>query len=307
MCDPLMEKSRLQNLLGDLPKLLIEPPSKSFTCFPKLPIELRYKIWSYASRVPQKVKLCITTNDYSAVAILGGPKTPAILHGCFESRKVALKFYTLCRQEIVPGSELLDNIKTHRRSMYVNFDIDRFRITGDSTLRPPPDPILFGYSRPSYRYTYSLDIMRQIRLVELEIDTISKPRERWTYQITRLWKVLGIGQSLQELILVHKSSPFGDTRSFKVESFKGHLKLDRWRDKQLLKLTTLLMVLGQYFGDEQDDTAEVRVIGVDIAWDALAEVECCPGYIKNGKCFREKGNMEENAEYLLYLSASGLL
>jgi hypothetical protein len=186
---------------------------------------LRYKIWSYASRVPQKVKLCITTNDYSAVAILGGPKIPAILHGCFESRKVALKFYTLCRQEIVPGSELLDNIKTHRRSMYVNFDIYRFRITGDSILRPPPDPILFGYSRPSYRYTYSLDIVRQIHLVELEIDTISKPRERWTCQITRLWEVL---------------------------------------------------------------------------------VECCPGYVKNGKCFREKGNMEENAEYLLYVSASGL-
>ncbi|KAE9365525.1 hypothetical protein N431DRAFT_353210 [Stipitochalara longipes BDJ] len=295
-------KSRLQDLLESLPKLLVEPQSKTFTCFPKLPIELRIRIWNHACRVPQKVKLRITINDYSALAIRGGPKTPAPLHVCFESRKVALQHYTLCRQILVPGSELLNNIKTRRRSMYVNFEVDNFRIMSDSILRPRRDILSIKSSRPSYRYTYNLDILKEIRFLELEVERIKKPREHWRYQIIRLWTTLGISQSLQHLKLVHLSSPWAETRKFKGESVGGHMYVNTRKDKYFARVTTLLLEL------VGEDVAEARPLRVDVGWDILTEVEFCPTFTINGECCREKGeHKEEGAEYRSYLKASGLL
>ena len=53
-----IKRTRLQNLLIDLPKLNfpLSPPT-TFTVFLKLPLELRNKIWKDAAMVPRDINL----------------------------------------------------------------------------------------------------------------------------------------------------------------------------------------------------------------------------------------------------------
>lgn len=68
------------------------PPSTVFTKFPELPTELRRKIWAFASRQPRSIELMYAWVDRE---FLNLKHPPAVLHACFESREVALYFYTL--------------------------------------------------------------------------------------------------------------------------------------------------------------------------------------------------------------------
>jgi hypothetical protein len=82
-------------------------PADSFTSFPKLPAEVRLKIWSLALPGPRVITIA---PDYSSAPEFFDPEhphstrykaractkpVPALLHCSFESRAVALKSYEL--------------------------------------------------------------------------------------------------------------------------------------------------------------------------------------------------------------------
>jgi hypothetical protein len=88
----------------------------TFTCFSKLHIELRMKIWEHA-RFPRVIKFNSKTIgfgrfgrcDLSVVAA----KTPAILQVNYESRQVALGFYELSFKHI-----------RDKRPVYIDYRVD---------------------------------------------------------------------------------------------------------------------------------------------------------------------------------------
>ncbi|KAE8441135.1 hypothetical protein EG329_005847 [Mollisiaceae sp. DMI_Dod_QoI] len=111
---PMIPMSRVQGLLSTLPKLQLDclgPPTK-FTCFPQLATELRIKIWRYASHnEPRTLRLS------NSIALRHPqPDAPGVLGACAESRHEALAFYKPCTERT----------DTESRTVYVNFDIDRF-------------------------------------------------------------------------------------------------------------------------------------------------------------------------------------
>jgi hypothetical protein len=73
-------------------------PCSIFTCFPKLPIELRHKIWKYASFVTRNICVSVMEMgtidhidddyllvDFDPFIYSTGSAHPSILHACHES------------------------------------------------------------------------------------------------------------------------------------------------------------------------------------------------------------------------------
>lgn len=117
---------------NDQPHAQVDVKSGDFTCFPRLPLELQRKIWSYAA-IPQSRAIQIETkSDRDAEGNLTGlynfsyqsatKCSPTSLLGvCHESRTIALQNY--------PYSEFLD------RPLFYNPDIDILWARGDPLSR----------------------------------------------------------------------------------------------------------------------------------------------------------------------------
>jgi 2EXR family len=83
----------------------LPPPLTTFTCFGRLPAELRVLIWELARHGPRVVRLAWSKDPPKAPSWSRFPELyranyssapiPAMLHACSESRQVALKWYQL--------------------------------------------------------------------------------------------------------------------------------------------------------------------------------------------------------------------
>jgi len=64
----------------------------TFTIFPRLPIELRFKVWENASMATRTLELVYLINDRRFYTL---QPVPAVLHTCRESRRVGKRIYHL--------------------------------------------------------------------------------------------------------------------------------------------------------------------------------------------------------------------
>src|SRR6187402_1196555 len=107
--------SRLRSLLSTLPKLVVDlSEEKTFLYFNKLPVELRVKIWRFASRNnPRSIGLRrLTRMSYAQ------PNDPGILSACKESRHEGLAYYTACRERVHTSRTRVDTDGTHTIEAY---------------------------------------------------------------------------------------------------------------------------------------------------------------------------------------------
>jgi len=95
--------SRFRDLLEQLPKLTVTELSAPpiFTCFPKLPLELRNKIWKHACYQPRDINFPMVLKwqhegERPSRTIILRSRNPAVLCTTFESREEAKKHYALC-------------------------------------------------------------------------------------------------------------------------------------------------------------------------------------------------------------------
>ncbi|KAF8858669.1 hypothetical protein BDZ45DRAFT_689865 [Acephala macrosclerotiorum] len=122
--------SRLSVLLSSLLKLQttnigVFIPT-TFTCFSKLPIELRFKIWRFASfNNPQIIPLHIKVEQTASLPI------PAILLACHESRGLALQMYIPCQERFNTWEN------NSHRTQYINFAVDVLRHEKKTSFEPP--------------------------------------------------------------------------------------------------------------------------------------------------------------------------
>jgi hypothetical protein len=79
-----------------------ENSSPTFTLFPKLPTELRLKIWKYALPGPRAIKVQRGWPTFSH-RIRAVAKPPAVLQTNSESRQLAMRFYELSFNNAIKG------------------------------------------------------------------------------------------------------------------------------------------------------------------------------------------------------------
>ncbi|KAG4436905.1 hypothetical protein IFR05_007593 [Cadophora sp. M221] len=122
---------RLQNLLGQLPQLDLNPKSltlKEFTFFPQLPLELRQTIWGIEANDHRRFFELSNQNgaiftpcaDVSGIEGRSAQHTiPTILHISHESRAEALRYFTPCYDQWARGT------------VYINFNNDTLVLDED--------------------------------------------------------------------------------------------------------------------------------------------------------------------------------
>ena len=164
--------------MEQLPRLAVQdlsvPPT--FTCFPDLPLELRNKIWMRACLEPRTFTLAVKTDHKFGRTVQGWLPNPSVLSVNFESREEAKKHYEFCAQS--KGNPDAFSLKTS--GIYLNFDVDRFRISDRSTFFMEPQPVL-GFFIPrhinalqarasrSKGHIFVADISKKVKFVESKV------------------------------------------------------------------------------------------------------------------------------------------
>jgi len=186
-----------------------KPPTtlKEFTCFQRLPLELREQIWEYASH-HARVVLVDYREKYPGICLwnMANNFPPAILKVNSEARRVGLKYY------------ILVDITTGRKT-YVNFDVDIIYL---ATL---PEISLSDYHGNDWTSGWvKEDLLKKLRRLAVPIDTMV-PGFFSKGMCYDLMDLLGPdGKYLEELILVDEDRA-GDSST---ERFMIPLKRNDW-------------------------------------------------------------------------------
>lgn len=107
-----------------------------FHPFPRLPAELRTRIWELAQAEPRVVEIRVKRSEgtWGDIKHISSPtKSPALLHACRESRRCALK-QSLYQKAFTLG--------TRPRYTWVNFELDMISIKPISFSHLEPEKAL---------------------------------------------------------------------------------------------------------------------------------------------------------------------
>jgi hypothetical protein len=227
--------TRLQQLCSLLPKLSVSvlPPRQleAFTLFPKLPIEIRLKIWGVTASVARDVTLApknLITNRLNCQSL-----HPAIMHTCKESRQEGKRHYELCPETCFRRRF---GFRLPVSGTWINFSVDRFVIPGYCSLYP--------YSRMNYEQNIfeKIQHLMFIRFPTKHIERVMK-QILWLLQLPGLRQFTAISRREDaESLLVQRGAPsfYKDFNCLRATSESRLLT----RDLFLLELKTLAMKEG---------------------------------------------------------------
>ncbi|PVH70508.1 hypothetical protein DL98DRAFT_540777 [Cadophora sp. DSE1049] len=169
---------RLKSLMTQLSKLDLHhgtPILKKFTLFPKLPLELRLKIWGFAANVERIVSLSFTLDgqawvDVSRLTIRNENRAqcsvPAVLHICSESRKEGLRYYTACWDKcaghnnyINLNTDILCVVENWAKAVIRQFNSAQLALPA-ANLTQPTAPLLL-----SERWNLDESVLRHVQTV----------------------------------------------------------------------------------------------------------------------------------------------
>ncbi|KAL5325436.1 hypothetical protein ACEPPN_006561 [Leptodophora sp. 'Broadleaf-Isolate-01'] len=218
---------RLKHLLGQLSQLDLDrksPTLKSFTLFPKLPLELRLMIWAIVANENQRwVEISYQHGDlFTPCADLSGIErrsaqysVPTIFHVSHESRTEALRYYTPCYDQWTRGY------------VYINFNADSLIIDQDcvATALERFDEIKGRYPRlpPVQSGSWTLDTttLKKFR-------TVCLARRLDLYGRGFRWTRLNTDTSLRSIGRIFELFPSMEELTFaEQEKFVERRTLDR--------------------------------------------------------------------------------
>jgi hypothetical protein len=206
--------------IGDSSENAEEP---KFECFPKLPLELRLKIWKALCFIPRNVGLWAKPlgaddfwNDFGELERLFKFVTnlgaPAILHTCREAREEGLKYCTLAfgddRWGHVPALAAHVHFPLDPK-FYFNFDIDV------PCLVPSNDPTFSDVLRKMPKNVARQDI--RLNILAVEAKWLSRA-VRKAPSIARNLRALG----MKELVLYWPPLGSMDEFSENSQSWRGY-------------------------------------------------------------------------------------
>jgi hypothetical protein len=159
------------------------PSDEVFTCFPRLPLELRLKVFWRTLPGPRIVRLVFKERDYSynnRSGVLSDMESyatiPVILHVCKESREEALRQYQL---QFAIGS--------HLPNVYFNFKIDTLYFGPLEDRFGPGCPLYVGKGQDEIRYF--VEQARREDMAKVQFLAVGT-RTRWNYGNRRLLKAI---------------------------------------------------------------------------------------------------------------------
>ena len=172
----------------------------TFHLFPRLPIEIRLRIWKLAGPKPVIVKQAKALGYKPLYTIMHPRPTPAVLHVCQESRKEFLyredeaanegKNHALYRQAFPSTNGLM---------CHFSFEVDTLHLTSVREVEShdwPNGPRLYG--RGSFKARLDLaekDVIRELRFLAVDMSLIQQLE-------TVFFKSLARYQKLEELIFL---------------------------------------------------------------------------------------------------------
>jgi len=226
------ENTRFTALLSQLPKLTIPlplQPLETFTLFPRLPIDIRVKIWKLMSTQPRKVKLFFDISSASRAesrTIEGQSKIPVVLQINRESREEGLRFYTKCRESV--EAKLVGHWVNH---MYINFEVDHF-----SHAFPPGSAI-------GCNFNFGQEVLKKIKFVDANFYGMDEDQYcQFAYFV--LARFLMLAESLVDFrftITSNDYQEFTGSSVLRLHTVGGHL-LARFWVKGLLEYMNRLAV-----------------------------------------------------------------
>jgi hypothetical protein len=219
------ESTRLTALLSQLPKLTIPlplQPLETFTLFPRLPIDIRVKVWKLMSTQPRKVKLFFDTPSGSRAesrTIEGQSKIPVVLQINRESREEGLQFYTQCKESV--GVRLVGHWVN---CIYINFEVDHF-----SHAFPPG--IAIGCN-----FNFGQEVLKKIKFVDAHFCSMGEDRV-FQFEYFVLARFLMLAESLVDFRFAITSNDYQKLACpgvLRLQTVSGHLVARVWV-KELLE------------------------------------------------------------------------
>ncbi|KAH8790336.1 hypothetical protein F5882DRAFT_491738 [Hyaloscypha sp. PMI_1271] len=189
--------SRLKQLLSSLPRLQVRSLTlDTFTCFPRLPKEIRNKIWALAALEPRVIPLFIMTRDLEHRKVSSQAAHPAIVHVNTESREEGMRYYErvlekcsgFCPHRDLPYTPAYQHDGRccgQRIPTYINFAVDRFHHGSNLNL---------VINKMWSRYNFELAVLERIQNLTAVRISREKPSETfqhthvpYEYRIPRYW------------------------------------------------------------------------------------------------------------------------
>ncbi|KAI9642815.1 hypothetical protein NHQ30_008548 [Ciborinia camelliae] len=212
--------------------------SHAFCLFPKLPPELQLMIWATAADDRQIVRIKACAEDGSGEGGFWADYTmPVILHVCQDSRKEALKRYTLSFEGIL------------RNPIYFNYQRDFLNLVGDSTCEH--FEILSGEDN-----TVSGDIQKVENVLQMSLGLGSGVSEEEI-----LVGSLGIWDGIKRLVIAER-----------VPTWWGTTK-EIWSDREIKKFSRQAKANHNREGLIKPGFPEVRIVKLDDVFDAVSDGE----------------------------------
>jgi hypothetical protein len=189
--------SRLKQLLSSLPRLQVRSLAlNTFACFPRLPREIRNKIWAFAALEPRVIPLFIMQRDLEHRKVSSQAPHPAIVQVNKESREEGMRHYERVLEKcssFCPHRDLLytsayrhdGRCSGQRIPTYINFAVDRFHHGSDLNL---------VLNKVRNRYNFELAVLERIQNLTAVRISREKPSETfqhthapYEYRIPRYW------------------------------------------------------------------------------------------------------------------------
>ena len=176
----------------------------NFTCFPKLPLELRREIWRHSMPGPRNITIVHYPADMRLLRVLDiddekhpwwrcrayGGAVPTVLHVNKESRSATKEFFELTLHE-----------QTRGFPVYLNFDRDTLCFRNERDLKGFYGRKYFSHLRHSDKeVTYMEPVEQKVQSLAIYINA------EHLHRIVRMWNTLDRFTNLKSLTV---GRPFG--------------------------------------------------------------------------------------------------
>jgi hypothetical protein len=197
--------------------------SKTFTCFPKVPVELRLKIWGYASSVNRNVDIWVRSLDTKLIKPYERPlyfytslPPPAVLHVNSESRSESLKYYdldfgtniTIKHTHSVPFTISIPS------RIYFNWNTDRLCLVNPSELENKSIARVVSSQLANYHTVCQKKGLRYFA-INIAHSTLPLFMPQRAIKNSAFLKLIPLESNLVEVVLF-ESSELADSKSLKI-------------------------------------------------------------------------------------------
>ncbi|KAE9365987.1 hypothetical protein N431DRAFT_430167 [Stipitochalara longipes BDJ] len=220
---------------------------KAFHRFPKLPIELRLRIWNLTME-PRVIK-AKWDNEFTARSVCqfyfltAGP-SPKALHACKESREEAKRKYCFVKSHLPFRDRVIHHHRPwEQKAIWINFDIDTLYFVNFPTTE---DFLSYMRRLSKEKIGGANQNIKYIAIPASVLDRLKAPRPGLPNRLLFFYRLVLDQPSLEKIIIMLDNSKFEDEKRPENYSLSRPSFLEngrgggRWGSKQVRRQMNLL-------------------------------------------------------------------